>query len=131
VVATTASGFSRINWVTTLFLVLTPLVGLIWGALHISMMGVGASELAVFFFYVCATGFSITTGYIGISTVVEARESSRSSICSPPRFSTRCSRGAFLITAATTSTSITTRTPQHHARLFGPTWDGLATDHKR
>ena len=26
-------------------------------------MGIGASELAVFVFYVCATGFSITTGY--------------------------------------------------------------------
>ena len=60
---TTSSGLRRINWVTTLFLLLTPLVGLIWGALHISAMGVGASELAVFVFYVCATGFSITTGY--------------------------------------------------------------------
>jgi len=62
--ATASSSFlQRINWVTTLFLLLTPLVGLIWGALHIYAMGVGASELAVFFFYVCATGFSITTGY--------------------------------------------------------------------
>jgi len=61
--ATTGNVLRRINWVTTLFLLLTPLVGLIWGALHIYAMGVGASELAVFFFYVCATGFSITTGY--------------------------------------------------------------------
>ena len=61
--ATASSPLRRINWVTTLFLLLTPLVGLIWGALHIYAMGVGASELAVFVFYVCATGFSITTGY--------------------------------------------------------------------
>lgn len=61
--ATTGSRLQRINWVTTLFLLLTPLVGVIWGALHIHAMGVGASEVAVFFFYVCATGFSITTGY--------------------------------------------------------------------
>ena len=60
---TTSRGLRRINWVTTLFLLLTPLVGLIWGAIHISTMGVGLSELAVFAFYVCATGFSITTGY--------------------------------------------------------------------
>jgi stearoyl-CoA desaturase (delta-9 desaturase) len=60
---TASSGWQRINWVTTLFLLLTPVVGLIWGALHIGAMGVGASELAVFAFYVCATGFSITTGY--------------------------------------------------------------------
>ena len=61
--ATTRGVLGRINWVTTLFLVLTPLVGAIWGTLHILAMGVGASEVAVFAFYVCATGFSITTGY--------------------------------------------------------------------
>ncbi len=60
---TTGSTLRRVNWVTTLFLLLTPLVGLVWGALHIHAMGVGTSELAVFVFYVCATGFSITTGY--------------------------------------------------------------------
>lgn len=61
--ATTIGMLHRINWVTTLFLVLTPLVGVIWGTFHIHAMGIGASELAVFVFYVCATGFSITTGY--------------------------------------------------------------------
>ncbi len=60
---TAGNVLRRINWVTTLFLLLTPLVGVVWGILHISAMGVGASELAVFVFYVCATGFSITTGY--------------------------------------------------------------------
>ena len=63
VTETVSNGLRRINWVTTLFLLLTPLVGLVWGVLHISAMGVGASELVVFVFYVCATGFSITTGY--------------------------------------------------------------------
>ncbi len=61
--ATTSNVLRKINWVTTLFLLLTPLVGLVWGACHIYVMGVGASEIAVFVFYVCATGFSITTGY--------------------------------------------------------------------
>ncbi|MCC6850132.1 MAG: fatty acid desaturase [Deltaproteobacteria bacterium] len=61
--ATTGGRLRRINWVTTLFLLSTPLVAAVWGALHISAMGIGASELAVFAFYVCATGFSITTGY--------------------------------------------------------------------
>ncbi len=61
--ATTAAVFRRINWVTTLFLTLTPLVGLIWGTLHIHAAGVGPSELVAFAFYVGATGFSITTGY--------------------------------------------------------------------
>lgn len=61
--ATTGGLLGRINWVTTLFLLLTPLVGLVWGPLHIYALGVGASEIAVFVFYVCATGFSITTGY--------------------------------------------------------------------
>jgi stearoyl-CoA desaturase (Delta-9 desaturase) len=60
---TTDNVLQRINWVTTLFLLLTPLVGLIWGALHIAASGIGASEVAVFTFYVAATGFSITTGY--------------------------------------------------------------------
>ena len=60
---TPASTLGRINWVTTLFLLLTPLVGLVWGALHIATTGIWLSEVAAFVFYVCATGFSITTGY--------------------------------------------------------------------
>ena len=61
--STTDNVLRRINWVTALFLVLTPLVGIVWGALHIAATGVGASEIAAFLFYVGATGFSITTGY--------------------------------------------------------------------
>ena len=54
---------SKINWVTTLFLLLTPLVGIVWGIAHIHASGVHLVEIAVFAFYVCATGFSITMGY--------------------------------------------------------------------
>ena len=63
VTETTNSGLRKINWVPTIFLLITPVVAVIWGALHIHAMGVGGSEIAVFLFYVCATGFSITTGY--------------------------------------------------------------------
>ena len=51
------------NWVTTLFLFLTPLVAVVWGIAHIHAVGVRPLEIAAFAFYVCATGFSITTGY--------------------------------------------------------------------
>jgi stearoyl-CoA desaturase (delta-9 desaturase) len=54
---------SRVNWVTTLFLLLTPLVAVVWGIAHIHAVGVRPIEIAAFAFYVCATGFSITTGY--------------------------------------------------------------------
>jgi stearoyl-CoA desaturase (delta-9 desaturase) len=54
---------SRVNWVTTLFLFLTPLVAVVWGIAHIHAVGVRPIEIAAFAFYVCATGFSITTGY--------------------------------------------------------------------
>lgn len=54
---------SRVNWVTTVFLLLTPLVGIVWGIAHIRAVGVRPVEIAAFAFYVCATGFSITTGY--------------------------------------------------------------------
>jgi stearoyl-CoA desaturase (delta-9 desaturase) len=57
------SNATRVNWVTALFLVLTPLVGLIWGIAHINAVGVWWCEIALFVFYVYATGFSITAGY--------------------------------------------------------------------
>jgi len=46
-----------------LFLLLTPLVAVVWGIAHIRADGVHPVEIAAFAFYVCATGFSITTGY--------------------------------------------------------------------
>ncbi len=51
------------NWVTTLFLLSTPLVAVVWGIAHIRAVGVHPIEIAAFVFYVCATGFSITIGY--------------------------------------------------------------------
>jgi len=53
----------RVNWITALFLLLTPLVAVAWGTAHIHRAGVHVVEVAAFAFYVCATGFSITTGY--------------------------------------------------------------------
>ncbi len=58
-----SASSSRINWVTTAFLVLTPLIGVIWGIAHIRTVGIRPVEIAAFAFYVCATGFSITAGY--------------------------------------------------------------------
>jgi stearoyl-CoA desaturase (delta-9 desaturase) len=52
-----------VNWVTTLFLFLTPVVGTVWGVVHIHAVGVRPLDVIAFTFYVCATGFSITTGY--------------------------------------------------------------------
>jgi stearoyl-CoA desaturase (Delta-9 desaturase) len=53
----------KINWVTASFLVLTPLVALVWGGVHISMFGVHPLEVLFFCFFMAATGFSITGGY--------------------------------------------------------------------
>jgi len=54
---------TKVNWITALFLFMTPLVGLFWGVVHVRAAGVNAPEIAVFAFYVCATAFSITAGY--------------------------------------------------------------------
>jgi stearoyl-CoA desaturase (delta-9 desaturase) len=56
-------GITRVNWVTALFLLLTPLVTIVWGVAYVRTTSVRAVEVALFAFYVCATGFSITTGY--------------------------------------------------------------------
>ena len=53
----------KINWVTASFLVLTPLVAVIWGGVHITLFGVTAFEVLLCFLFVAATGFSITAGY--------------------------------------------------------------------
>jgi stearoyl-CoA desaturase (Delta-9 desaturase) len=53
----------HVNWVTALFLVITPAVALVWGGVHISLEGVHAIEVVLFFLYVAATGLSITAGY--------------------------------------------------------------------
>jgi stearoyl-CoA desaturase (delta-9 desaturase) len=52
-----------INWVTALFLVLTPLIAIVWGGVHITLFGVHPFEVVLFLLYIAATGFSITAGY--------------------------------------------------------------------
>ena len=54
---------NRVNWVTASFLVLTPLVALVWGGVHIALFGVHWFEVLLFLLYIAATGFSITAGY--------------------------------------------------------------------
>lgn len=53
----------KINWVTTLFLFLTPLVAFVWGGIHIYHFGIGWMEVAAFVVYISASGLSITAGY--------------------------------------------------------------------
>jgi stearoyl-CoA desaturase (delta-9 desaturase) len=53
----------KINWVTAVFLILTPLVAVIWGGVHIKLFGVSAVEVLLCLLFVAATGFSITAGY--------------------------------------------------------------------
>jgi len=53
----------RINWVTAIFLIVTPLVALVWGALHVAFIGVHAVEIGLFAFFFAATSLSITAGY--------------------------------------------------------------------
>ena len=52
-----------INWVTALFLIITPIVAVVWGGLQITLFGVHAVEVLLFLLYIAATGFSITAGY--------------------------------------------------------------------
>jgi len=53
----------NINWVTASFLIVTPIVALIWGGVHIALFGIYPLEVILFLLYIAATGFSITAGY--------------------------------------------------------------------
>lgn len=53
----------KVNWATAIFLILTPLIAVVWGGFYISLSGVRPIELALFVLYIAATGFSITAGY--------------------------------------------------------------------
>ncbi len=57
------SKLAKINWVTATFLVLTPLVAVVWGGIYIPVFGVHPVEVILFILYMAATGFSITAGY--------------------------------------------------------------------
>ena len=53
----------RINWVTAVFLIATPLVALSWGSVHVALAGVSALDVSIFLFYLAATNMSVTAGY--------------------------------------------------------------------
>ncbi len=53
----------RINWVTAIFLVATPLIAAVWGGARVALVGVSGLEIGVFFFFLAATAMSITGGY--------------------------------------------------------------------
>ncbi|HEX4925352.1 MAG TPA: fatty acid desaturase [Bdellovibrionales bacterium] len=53
----------RLDWVNTLFLIITPLVVLTWTPLHIYLYGLEWKVLAFFFIYSVITSLSITGGY--------------------------------------------------------------------
>ena len=48
------SVLKRINWVTASFLVVTPLVAVVWGGVHIALFGVSPFEVALFALYIAA-----------------------------------------------------------------------------
>jgi len=52
-----------INWVTSLFLILTPVVAVVWGGVHVHLFGVQAVEVLLACVFIAVTGFSITAGY--------------------------------------------------------------------
>jgi stearoyl-CoA desaturase (delta-9 desaturase) len=54
---------NRINWLNTLFLIISPLLVLIFLPLHIINEGLDWRLIALFVFYALATGLSITGGY--------------------------------------------------------------------
>lgn len=53
----------RINWVTAVFLISTPVAASVWGALRVYEHGVTLEQLAFFFVYLAVTAMSITAGY--------------------------------------------------------------------
>jgi len=53
----------RINWITAIFLIATPIGALLWGALHVRSEGLDPRALAFFAVYFVATSMSITAGY--------------------------------------------------------------------
>ncbi len=53
----------KINWVTAPFLILTPIIALVWGSLHLAFVGLHPLEAILFLVFSIATGFSITAGY--------------------------------------------------------------------
>ncbi|MBK1833826.1 acyl-CoA desaturase [Roseibacillus ishigakijimensis] len=55
--------FHRVNWVNTLFLLIISLLAVVGAPLYLLAHGIDWVTAALFFFYVVATGMSITLGY--------------------------------------------------------------------
>ncbi len=55
--------YSRINWVNSIFLILTPILVVIFLPLHLIYEGLDWRLMALFLFYCVATSISITGGY--------------------------------------------------------------------
>ncbi len=55
--------FARVNWVTSIFLAVTLFTSLIGAPIYIAKFGLDWFQVSMFFFYVIATGMSITLGY--------------------------------------------------------------------
>jgi len=53
----------KINWPTSLFLILTPPAALAWGGYWLANWGLSLTDAAIMVFFVFATGMSITAGY--------------------------------------------------------------------
>ncbi|MBL4575317.1 MAG: fatty acid desaturase [Opitutaceae bacterium] len=53
----------RVNWITSSFLILTALLAFTATPWYIWNHGIDLFQASLFFFYFCATGFSITLGY--------------------------------------------------------------------
>ena len=53
----------RINWVTAVFLFVTPVAALVWGGMHVFVHGVTLAEVSFFLIYLAVTAMSITAGY--------------------------------------------------------------------
>jgi stearoyl-CoA desaturase (delta-9 desaturase) len=57
------SWWKRVNWPTSLFLVLTPVVAALWAFERVTTVGVSAAELTLLVLFYVATAVSITAGY--------------------------------------------------------------------
>jgi hypothetical protein len=81
----------QVNWVTASFLVLTPLVAVIWGGFHIAIFGVYPFEVLLFLLYIAAASrrATIVTSHTALTS---AAASSRPSTCCSvrPHSSIRC-----------------------------------------
>jgi stearoyl-CoA desaturase (Delta-9 desaturase) len=53
----------RINWVTAVFLIVTPIVAVVWGGLQVYHTGIHPFEIALCFGILAATEISVTAGY--------------------------------------------------------------------